>query len=498
MSKPISKHNPLGPWRYAAVLVAALVVGAPFAILHSAEAKTDSPLSVEPAVEYDIKAPNLTDLIRTVKPAVVSIGVEKRVMQTRMQQMPAPFGAPDDFFYRFFGMPRADGGQGGAAPRVMGQGSGFIIAPDGYIVTNNHVIEDADKISVIFEDGSTHPATLVGTDKKTDLALLKIDADQPLPFVQFGDSDKAEVGNWVVAIGNPFGFGGSATAGIISARGRDLQSGSYVDFLQIDAPINSGNSGGPIFDTEGRVIGINTAIYSPNGGNVGLGFAIPSADAVNIIEELKSSGHVTHGWLGVQIQNLDEELAASLNLPDTDGALVADVVDASPAALGGIQTGDVILKFDGMPVTDAKSLSRLVALADLDHKANVEVMRSGKAKRLKVQITPAEDDVAFASTDAAGDELGLEFAPLDADSRRALGLDSSIEGVVIVSVSPGSNAAEKGLRRGDVIERVNQQAVHTGNDVKTAIREAQNDQKDSVAILVTRGDSRRYISLAVA
>jgi len=303
---------------------------------------------------------SFADVIESVSPAVVNIAVSKvETAEPTVFQFSRP-GAPpgqqypfDEFFERFFGGPSQEMPQ----RRSEGQGSGFLIDASGYIVTNNHVAGGADKITVTFQDGRELDATLVGSDPKTDLALIKVEATG-LPFVAFGDSDRARVGDWVVAIGNPFGLGGTATAGIISARGRDIGSGSYDDFLQLDAPINFGNSGGPVFNVAGEVVGVNTAIFSPNGGNIGIGFAIPANQAKAIIADLRENGSVERGWLGVQIQNLDEDIAGSLGLPNENGALVAEVVVDGPAAKGGVQAGDVITRFNGQEIDSTRTLSR--------------------------------------------------------------------------------------------------------------------------------------------
>jgi serine protease Do len=327
---------------------------------------------------------SFADVIESVSPAVVNIAVSKLepVAPTLYQYSPQQ-GYPqgqgrqypfDEFFERFFGpngptqeMPQR---------RSEGQGSGFLIDASGYIVTNNHVAGDAEKITVTFQDGRELDAKLVGRDAKTDLALIKVEATG-LPYVAFGDSDRARVGDWVVAIGNPFGLGGTATAGIISARGRDIESGPYDDYLQLDAPINFGNSGGPVFNTAGEVVGVNTAIFSPNGGNIGIGFAIPANQAKAIVADLKESGSVERGWLGVQIQGLDDDLAGSLGLPSEKGALVAEVVGDGPAAKAGVQAGDVITRFNGREIDSPRTLSRVVAEAPPSRPATVTVWRDG-------------------------------------------------------------------------------------------------------------------------
>ena len=336
---------------------------------------------------------SFSELVERVKPAVVNISTKGRTraragIQGQEFGMPGlPEGSPFGEFYRHFfeGHPGLPGG-GGVEREFEAAGSGFIISADGHVVTNNHVIEHADEIEVILSDGTRYPAKVKGRDPKTDLALLELESDESLPYVELGDSDDAQVGDWVVAVGNPFGLGGTVTAGIISARGRDIQSGPFDDFLQIDAPINRGNSGGPLFDTEGRVVGINTAIYSPSGGNVGIGFAIPSTMAKEIIAQLRAEGSVARGWLGVQIQPVTEIVAESLGLEKQQGALVASVVPDGPADRAGIETGDVIVRMNGEELDDFKDLPKLVAKAKAGSESTLEVRRQGKTRKLEVEI----------------------------------------------------------------------------------------------------------------
>jgi serine protease Do len=323
-----------------------------------------------------------------------------------------------------------------------------------------------------------------------------------LPYVAFGDSDKARVGDWVVAIGNPFGLGGTATAGIISARGRDLQfdpnNRSDNDYLQLDAPINFGNSGGPVFNVAGQVVGVNTAIFSPNGGNVGIGFAIPANQASDIVAELKENGSVERGWLGVQIQDLDEELAASLNLDDTEGALVADVVEGSPAARSGLQPGDVITRFNDRAVESSRTLSRAVAATDPNTSAKVTVWRDGRSRDLTVELGEAENEIVAAENGAApgqsGAAVGLTLRGLTDGDRATLGLPDDVNGVVVAAVAPDSAAAEKGLRPGDVITRVNQQPVDSVADVTGALNAARQDNETAL-LLVRRGNAQQFVAL---
>ena len=447
---------------------------------------------------------SFADVVESVSPAVVNIMVSKveQAAPTAFQgqgqgQGRGPRGQTpfDDFFGRFFDMPN----QPQRERRSEGQGSGFLIDPSGFIVTNNHVAGDAEQITVTMQDGRKFDAKLVGHDAKTDLALVKIEGAN-LPYVAFGDSDRARVGDWVVAIGNPFGLGGTATAGIISARGRDIQSGPYDDYLQLDAPINFGNSGGPVFNVSGEVIGVNTAIFSPNGGNIGIGFAIPANQAKSIVASLKENGSVERGWLGVQIQSLDEELAASLGLKEQRGALVAEVVSEGPAAKAGVLAGDVITRFNGKEVDSARTLSRVVAEAPPSKPAKVTVWRDGRNRDLTVELGEAAQSERVASADPnggaqGGAALGLTLRALSDEDRSQLGLPAGADGALVVAVEPDSSAAEKGIRPGDVITRVNQQKVSSVSDAVSALNTAK--KLDSRALLlVRRGDSQRFVALS--
>jgi serine protease Do len=463
-----------------------------------------SGLTAQPAAPRTpaAQAVSFADVIDSVSPAVVNIAVTKvETAPTSFQQFGGgQQGLPFEFFQRFF-----DGNQGGV-PRQMperrseGQGSGFLIDASGYIVTNNHVAGGADQITVTMQDGHKYEAKLVGNDPRTDLALIKIDATN-LPYVAFGDSDKARVGDWVVAIGNPFGLGGTATAGIISARGRDIRLDEYNDndYLQLDAPINFGNSGGPVFNVAGEVIGVNTAIFSPNGGNVGIGFAIPSNQAKEIIADLRENGSVERGWLGVQIQDVDEDLAKSLHLNGTDGALVVEVVGDSPAAKGGLQPGDVVTRFNDRAIDKSRTLSRAVAGTAPNSTAKVTVWRDGKSRDLKVEVGEAANQaVASAGQGGAAQgqaHLGLQLRPLTDNDRGMLGLPSDVNGVVVANVEPGSPAAEKGIRPGDVITRVNQKPVSSVGDAVAALNSVR-DAKETALLLVRRGDSQRFVALS--
>jgi len=457
--------------------------------------------------QFDVTATkrSFADVVEMVSPAVVAISVvqqaEAMPMSAFPRQLPGRQGSPfDDFFGRFFGAP---GMVPPSGQPVRALGSGFLVDASGYIVTNNHVVENAETIKVLLQDGRELDAWLVGTDAKTDLALLKVETKGALPAVAFGDSDVARVGDWVLAIGNPFGLGGSATAGIISARGRDIRSGPYDDYLQIDAPINSGNSGGPVFNADGDVIGVNTAIYSPNGGNVGIGFAIPSRQVEKIVDELRMSGVVHRGWLGVQIQDIDDELANSFGLDNADGALIADVVDDSPAAKAGLQVGDVITEFGNEAIRSAKNLSIAVANADPSKKVPVKIVRNGTRKTMQVRLGEAETAVANAtdgrSSDASvTDALGMNLVELNDNYRQQLGLPEHFSGVLVNKVQPGSSAARQGIQPGDVILRVGSERVSTVAGAKAAIAEAKSSGSGHAAMLVKRRDSQQFVSVAVS
>ena len=492
-------HQKLRRWLLSILAgFAALIAGAAF-FQNPAAQSADSPVQV-PAIQGPV---SFADVVSTVSPAVVNISVEK-VSRTGFSggpggRMQIPEGAPfGEFFGRFFeGLP----GQNGAPVERRSQalGSGFIVSPDGFIVTNNHVIANSDAVLVILENGDELEADVVGTDPRTDLALLQVEHDDALPFVEFGDSDAARVGDWVLAIGNPFGFGGSATAGIISARSRDLNSGPYDDYLQIDAPINSGNSGGPVFNGAGQVIGVNTAIVSPNGGNIGIGLAIPATQAEPIIDSLMTNGSVTRGWLGVQIQSLDADLADALDADDGNGALVAEVSSGSPAADAGLESGDVIRSVDGEEIEDARELSRVIARSGPGRTVKIEILRDGREREIDVTLGDL-DTAAPAMADGSpngssgGDLGGLNIEELAPEHRSRLGLPSDVDGVLVTQVTPGSAAAEKGIRPGDVITGINRRAVDDVADARSALEAARSG--DGRALLVVRrGESQRYVAL---
>lgn len=449
-------------------------------------------------------------IIERVAPAVVNIQVTHRSdgRETGRGEMDLPPGMRD-FMERFFGedfsrrFGAPEGRERFRPPRV-GVGSGFVVDSDGYIVTNNHVVEQAENIVVTFEDGTKRDAELIGTDPKTDLALIKVESRGDLPFVEFGDSDTADVGDWVLAIGSPFGLGHSVTAGIVSARGRQIGSGPYDDFLQVDAPINRGNSGGPTFNIGGEVVGVNTAIFSPTGGSVGIGFAIPSNMARDVVDQLRDRGYVERGWLGVTIQTVTEDIAAGLDLPKAEGAIVAQVSSGSPADEAGLRQGDVIVEVDGTAIDAMRELPRVVAGIRPGSTANLTIWRDGEriSREVRIGSMPGDDEAAAAQVEPETNgemTYGLELGRLDEDARRKFDVPSSVtEGVIVLDVDPASPAAEKGLRPGDVILKVANTDVATPSDVREQVARARAADVRAVLLLVSRGGDQRFVGLPLA
>ena len=438
---------------------------------------------------------SFADLVERVAPAVVTVTVEEKAKDPQMaaQDLPAPFR---DFFQQFGVNPQQ-------VPRhAIAMGSGFIIDKTGYIVTNNHVVEDGQKITIKLKDGRKFTAKLIGTDPATDIALLKIDAKKPLPTVEFANDRHVRVGDWVVAVGNPFGLSNTVTAGIVSSLGRSIGNGSYTDYIQIDAPINRGNSGGPTFDIEGKVIGMNTMIYSPSGGSVGIGFAIPSSTIHDVVDQLKAHGKVTRGWLGVQIQNFTPDMAASIGNKDMQGAIVAKVVSGSPAAKAGFKQGDVVLAVNGSPVSDARDLTRRVGALPVGSNASFTVMRNGKKVTLKAHILKrTEDEVASGNGGNQGgkpgtaEAMGLGLSSMTPDLRRNYNVDPGMHGVLITKVAPNSDAADKGIRPGDVVVSIGNQAVTSPDDISKRVKQAKAEGRNSVLALIATQNGERFVAL---
>lgn len=448
---------------------------------------------------------SFADLVERVSPAVVSVLVEREVERP---QMPNGF---EDFFNFRFGDPNQQQeddpfGDDGAR-RMAAEGSGFFIDKEGHIVTNNHVVEDADTVKVRLADGKEVEAEVVGADPLTDLAVLKIKADGKQQFVQFADDVNLRVGDWVVAVGNPFGLGGTVTSGIVSAIGGQNREGQFLDFIQIDAPINRGNSGGPTFDLQGRVVGVNTAIYSPNGGSVGIGFAIPAKVAKETVAQLIASGSVTRGWLGIQMQEIDADLSAALDLKDRKGVLVAEVLDGTPAAKAGLESGDVIFGINGAEVTNANTLSRQVASYAPGEKINVKVLRDGKERAITVTLGQRDEQSLLAENDNApsedGDDtlakdVGLRVSELNDALRQQYRVPDDVNGVVVTAVKPGSAADKAGLRNGVVILQVDGQNISSGQDLRGKIASAKKNGKDAVLLRMQLGGTRQFGALSLS
>ncbi len=464
---------------------------------------------------------SFADLASTLAPAVVNISSQQTIQAKADRpsgpEMPQfPPGSPFEQFFHDFMQRHGGGGNGGGDDdngdqprRGTALGSGFIIDPAGYIVTNNHVIDGADEITVTLHDGSSLKAKLIGHDDRTDVALLKVDSDKPLPAVPFGDSDTARVGDWVLAIGNPFGLGGSVTAGIVSARGRDIRQGPYDDFIQTDAAINRGNSGGPLFNMDGQVIGINTAIYSPSGGSIGIGFSIPANMAKQVVAQLRDFGRTKRGWLGVQIQQVTPDIADGLNLHPARGAMVASVTDNGPAAKANIHGGDVILKFNNQDVKEMRTLPRIVAETPIGEQVPVDVWRDGKDVVVQASIAELPDDVQQASATPATPKppanasvavsgLGMKVAPINDDLRGKYSIAADQKGVVVTDVAKDGPAASRGLKAGDVVVEVQQEAVASPQDVNERVDKYRKLSRKTVLMLVQNSDGLRWVPLPLA
>jgi serine protease Do len=457
------------------------------------------------------RSTGFADVVEKVKPAVISVRVKidatakTASMSDNDEANPARPGAPLEKFFEQFG-----GGEkffeqfgGRGMPKgfpqgkraVTGEGSGFFISADGYAVTNNHVVDHAETVQITMDDGSAYDAKVVGSDAKTDLALIKVDANKSFPFVKFAEHDP-RVGDWVVAVGNPFGLGGTVTAGIVSARGRDIGSGPYDDYIQIDAPINKGNSGGPAFNMDGEVIGVNTAIFSPSGGSVGIGFDIPAATAKMVVAQLKEHGHIDRAWLGVQIQPVTAEIADSLGLKKAEGAIVAQPQADSPASKAGIAAGDVITEVDGASIKDSRELARKIGMMAPGAKVKVTLVRKGEIKTLALTLgkMPNEQQAKVeTSDDTAGNSprLGLNLAP----AKDVAG--SGGQGVAVVGVDPNGPAAERGIKTGDVILDVGGKAVANTADVRKALSDARTAGKNTVLLRVKTAEATRFVALPI-
>ncbi len=476
-------------------------------------------LLIAPAAAFAAPPPDgFADLAERLLPSVVSITSVKIAKSgdvaggPDMPNLPFPPGSPMDKLFRDF-MDKNRKATPGSPPhederRQTALGSGFIIDPSGYIVTNNHVIEDANEITATLEDGTTLKATLVGTDTLVDLALLKVVSDKPLPAVPFGDSNKERVGDWVIAIGNPLGLSSTVTAGIVSARGRDIKQGRYDDFIQTDASINQGNSGGPLFNMSGELIGINTAILSRSGGSIGLGFSIPSNQAKNVITQLREFGHTRRGWLGVKIQQVTPDMTESFGLKEPTGALIASADENGPAAAAKIKGGDIILRFNGTDIKEMKNLPRIVADTPVGKQVPVVVWREGKEVTLNVTLGELPDDTkqVLASTNPTAPApvqptelagIGMKIGAITSDMRDKFQLSADQKGVLITDVTPGSAAADKGLKPGDVIVEVQQEEVASPADVTTRVEKFRKAGRRSVLMLIQTSDGLHWVPLSL-
>lgn len=461
------------------------------------------PLNQQAQSSSRLGPPSFSTLVKQVKPAVVNIAITGKVAGKASLAFPSvPQHSP---FYKFFRQfqPSELSGPNNRQRDFQAVGSGFFISDDGYVVTNNHVIENADNIFVITQDGEKRKATLKGRDPKTDLALLKVEGSEAFPYVELGNSEKTEVGEWVIAVGNPFGLGGTVTAGIVSARGRDIQAGPYDDYIQVDAPINRGNSGGPLFDNKGQVIGINTAIYSPTGGNVGIAFAIPANLAKNVVSQLKEKGSVERGWLGVQIQSISELAAQSLGIDKEQGVLVSDVVANSPAEEAGVHIGDIILRIDGRSLNRPKDLSKLVAQTQSGNTSVLNIMRKGELHTFNVTISAhPNNEVRLAKASSqpqkSTGKLGVYLSDLTPRARKHFAIERNKRGVLVTDIEPNSPAAKAGIRSGDIISMVNQERVDSPSGVIARVKQAVEENKSSVLVLVEKHGRKRFISVELA
>jgi serine protease Do len=464
---------------------------------------TQAQAQVDKAVRNNVQQPiGFADIVERVKPSVISVRVKSAEKPVAENSDDSPFqpGSPMERFFRRFGGP--DGFPGSRGPRgrgpISGQGSGFFISADGYAVTNNHVVDGADSVEVATDDGKTYPAKVIGTDPRTDVALIKVEGRTDFPFAKLSDG-QPRIGDWVLAVGNPFGLGGTVTAGIVSARGRDIGSGPYDDFIQIDAPVNKGNSGGPAFDTQGEVVGVNTAIFSPSGGSVGIAFSIPASTVKTVVAQLKDKGTVSRGWIGIQIQPVTADIAESLGLKKAEGALVSEPQPDSPAQKAGIVSGDVITGVNGSPVRDARELTRVIGGMAPGSSVKLNVVQKGQEKTVDLTLgvlpnqrearATIENDRGRPQRGADLGRLGMTVAP--ANSVAGAGKD----GVVVTEIERGGAAAERGFKEGDVILEVGGKTVSTAAEVRDAIVAARGDNKNTVLMRVRSGGSSRFVAV---
>lgn len=492
------------------VFAARLLVGAALPALVALGTALPGTVSQAEAQQLALM-PNVADLADKLLPAVVEISVESKVAGGGTVEMPQlPEDSPfKDFFDDFF---KKRQGEDNGERTVNSMGSGFIIDASGVVVTNNHVVEGAESIQIRMQDGTTLKAELKGRDPKTDLAVLLVKPDKPLPTVSFGDSDHLRIGEWVMAIGNPFGLGGSVSLGIVSARNRDINAGPYDDFIQTDAAINKGNSGGPLFNMSGQVVGINTAIFSPSGGSVGIGFSVPANTARGVVDQLWKYGETRRGWFGVKVQSVTDDLAESMGLDKPRGALVADVVEGSPGKSAGVEAGDVIIEFDGKPIREMKELTRTVAETEIGKQVTVKVLRKGKEVELKVAIGRLEDvEKQEAQKNGGGNDstapvpttatlLGMTVSTMTDDLRAQYKTDEKVSGVIVTEVAAEGAAADKQIAPGDVIMEAGGKPVTAASDVSDALAGALKAGKPAVLLLVSKGGKdgeTRFIALKV-